>query len=336
MTVTPQTNTTLEGIAEALMGCTSLAICGHVSPDGDCIGSQLALAHALRKLGKRVTCLLAKDEPIDPNLAFLPGADKLVPASSFDGFVDCLVAVDVPTPERLGGADVLRRRAPLTVTVDHHAVPEAMSRLSYTDPDAASTTTLIWRLVEQLGVDYDADIATCAYTGLMTDTGRFQYQNADAAAFALASQIVAQGADPGAISREVYQNRRAASVYLEALAISHLELLDGGCVALSWLSADDFATCGADRADAEPLIDVLRSISGVRVACMLRQQGDVVRGSLRAKDDTDVAAIAREFGGGGHRAAAGLTLEVPLPEAVDQLRARLVRDEGPACGEAGA
>ncbi|MCI2242011.1 DHH family phosphoesterase [Adlercreutzia faecimuris] len=323
MTVTPQTNTTLEGIAEALMGCSSVAICGHVSPDGDCLGSQLALAGALRKLGKRVFCLLAADEPVERTLAFLPGADTLMPAAGFGDYVECFVAVDVPTPERLGAADAVRRAAPLTVTVDHHAVPHAMSRLSYTDPDAAATAVLVWRLAVHLGVDRDAAIATCAYAGLMTDTGRFQYQNADAAAFAAAAEMVAAGADPGRVAREVYQNRSAASVRLEAAAIDHMELVADGAGAVSWLSLDDFAAAGAVRADAEPLIDVLRSIAGVRVACMLREQDGQVRGSLRAKDGTDVAALARELGGGGHVAAAGFTLDAPLDDAVALLRGRV-------------
>lgn len=323
MTVTPQTNTTLKAIAEALLGCSSVAVCGHVSPDGDCVGSQLALACALRKQGKRVFCLLASDEPLDPNLTFLPGADGLMPASSFHDDVECFVAVDVPTPERLGAVDAVRRAAPLTVTVDHHAVPAAMSRLSYTDPDAAATALLVWQLVGHLGVAPDKAIATCAYTGLVTDTGRFQYQNADAWAFEAAAQMVAAGADPGEVSREIYQNRRLASVLLEAVAIRHLELLCGGRVALSWLSAEDFAACNAARPDAEPLIDVLRAIEGVEIACMLRAQDGQVRGSLRAKGDADVAALARELGGGGHRAAAGFTLEGELADAVGLLRGRL-------------
>lgn len=327
MAVTPQTNTTLEAIAQALLEHDNYVICGHVGPDGDCLGSQLALAAALRQCGKQVACVLARNEPIDGTLAFLPGADSLVPAAHYDGPCDGFVAVDVPTPERLGDGAALQARASFTVTVDHHAVPKAMSRLSYTDPDAASTTMLIWELARLMGCDRDRIIATCAYTGLMTDTGRFQHQNADARAFAAGAEMVAAGADPAAIARNFYQNRSRASVALEALAIDHMAFSPDGRAVMSWLSLDDFARCGAVKSDAEPLIDVLRSVRGVEVACMLREQAGEVRGSLRAKGDADVAAIARAFGGGGHTAAAGFTFCGTLAEAVSALAARLGIEE---------
>ena len=323
MAVTPQTNATLEDIARELLSHDNYVICGHVSPDGDCIGSQLGLAWALRQAGKNVACVLARDEPVDVNLAFLPGAGELMWAGAYEGPCDSFVAVDVPTPERLGDGAALQKRASFTVTVDHHAVPEAMSLLSYTDPDAASTTMLIWELAGLMGIDRDRLVSTCCYTGLMTDTGRFQHQNADAAAFEAATEMVAAGAAPAEVARHIYQNRSLASIQLEGIAVRHMALSADGEAVLSWLSLDDFASCGAVKPDAEMLIDFLRSIRGVRVACMLREQAGEVRGSLRAKDGTDVAAIAREFGGGGHTAAAGFTLHESLAEGVATIAARL-------------
>lgn len=318
MTVTPQTNTDLASIADALRANDDFVICGHVSPDGDCLGSQLGLAAALKALGKRVTCLLAKDEPIDERLVFLPGAADLVPADRFDGAARVFVAVDVPTRERIGdAAAALRDACDLAVTVDHHAVDSVMSDLVYVDPDAASTTMLVWELAELLGVDRSGDVALCCYTGLVTDTGRFQYQNTDAAAMRAASEMVEAGADPAPVSRAIFQNRSLPSVRLEGVAVERMVFGCAGAFALSWLTRQDFEATGAVKADAEPIIDALRSVSGVRVACMLREQGGVVRGSLRAKDETDVAAIAREFGGGGHKAAAGFTLSCSIDEARD-------------------
>ena len=139
MSVTPQTNADLPAIAQALAERDDIVISGHVSPDGDCLGSQLVLAHALRALGKRATCVLATDEPYDEKLAFMPGMEGMVPASSFEGPVGAFVAVDVPTVERMGDAAALHDAAALTVTVDHHAVPTSMADLTYVDPDAAAT-----------------------------------------------------------------------------------------------------------------------------------------------------------------------------------------------------
>ena len=137
--------------------------------------------------------------------------------------------------------------------------------------------------------------------------------------------MVAAGADAALVARQVYQSRPLASLRLEGAAVGRMRLNAAGSVAMSWVAREDFERFGAAAADAEPLVDALRSLAGVRVACMLREQDGAVRGSLRAKDDTDVAAVAGLFGGGGHRAAAGFTLEVPLEEATAQVAAALER-----------
>lgn len=324
MAATPQSNTTLNELARELLMRDNVCICGHVSPDGDCLGSALALAAALRSSNKNVTCLLARDETLDETLATIPGADELVWAGSYDGPCDTFVAVDVPTRERLGDAASVLDRAAWSATIDHHAVDERMTTVAYVDPDAASTSLLVWLLTKLMGVMPDPVVATCAYTGLMTDTGRFQYQNADSMAFALASEMVMAGADPAGCARRFYQNRRLASVLLEGKAIDHLRMICDGAGALSFVSREDMEACGAVKADAEPLVDLLRSISTARVACMLRKQPEGVRCSLRAKDDTDVAEIARAFGGGGHKAAAGCTIEGKTVEEACDLLARRI------------
>ena len=300
-------------------------VCGHVSPDGDCLGSQLALAAALRRLGKRVTCVLVKDEPVEVNLLrVLDGAQDLVFAGAYKGAPGAFVGVDVPTRERIGeAACALLDQAIFSFTIDHHAVDTTMCDMVYVDPDAASTTMLIWELAGYLGVERTGAVANCCYTGLVTDTGRFQYQNTDERCMSLAAEMVAAGADPASVSREVFQNRTYASMRLEATAIMRAEFSEDGATALGYLTREDFARFGAQKSDAEPVIDALRRIEGVRVACMLREQEDCIRGSLRAKDDTDVSAIARTFGGGGHVAAAGFTLHCTLDEAVAQVRAAL-------------
>lgn len=315
MAVTEQTNTTLNSIAETLSRYDSFAVCGHVNPDGDCLGSQLALALALEQMGKRVVRLLVRDEPIDAGLRFLPGADALVPASSFEGSVQVFIALDVPLVSRIEAAAAIQDGAELKVTVDHHAVDSSMSDLNYVDPDAPATGLLVWDLIRCMDVTPSAEIATCCYTALMTDTGRFQYQNTRSESFAAASEMVSAGASPAVCSREVYQRRSVSSLMLENRMLEHAICSASGSWVLSYLSLDDFSSCNAIKADAEPLVDILRSIDGVEVACILREHPENVRGSLRAKGDfLDVSLLARHIGGGGHKAAAGFTFERSLSE----------------------
>lgn len=324
MAVTPQTNTDLAGIAARMQEIDSFVLCGHVNPDGDCIGSQLALMWALRALGKRVDCLLARDDALDAGLCSLPGSDELVSASSYDGAAQAFVACDVPTVERLADAADVQKRCSVTFTVDHHAVESCMSQFNYVDPDAAATALIVWKLIEALGVQPDERMAHCAYAGLMTDTGGFRYQNTDAACFAVAAEMVVAGASPADCATAFFQNRSLASVRLMERMLDHAEIDLADGLAISYVTRADFEACGAVRADAEPLIDTLRSIEGVRVAAILRENDGVVRGSLRAKDATDVARVARLFGGGGHVAAAGLTYEGGLADAVSDVRAALL------------
>lgn len=324
MSVTPQTNVSLTEVAASLKSHDDFVICGHVSPDGDCIGSQLALAGILRRLGKRVTCVLAKAEKPDARLSFLPGLDDMVYACDFKGEVGTFVAVDVPSRERIADAEPLLDAASYSITIDHHAYPERMTTIAYVNPSMASTSMLIWELSKCLRVENTNEIAVCAYTGLVTDTGRFQFQNTDSRAFASASEMIVAGVDASVVSRELFQNRTLPSVELEAAAIKHMKLAPNGEVAISYVTQKDFERAHAVKADSEPLIDVLRSIAGVRVACMLRDQGTSIRGSLRAKDGTDVAAIAAAFGGGGHKAAAGFSVDGPIEGALVRVEQAIV------------
>jgi phosphoesterase RecJ-like protein len=234
------------------------------------------------------------------------------------------VYVDVSVRERIGVGAAIADSAKRRFAIDHHAGTEEVAELNFIDPSAASCTILVWEVMRELGVEPTPEIALCAYTGLMTDTGRFQYQNTDERAFKAAAQMVAAGAQPSLAGREFFQNRAIASLKLEQRMISRMEILHEGQVAFSYITLADFAECQAENADAEALIDTLRSVRGVRVACIMKERDGFVRGSLRAKDDdTDVASIARQLGGGGHRAAAGFTLVMPLEQAISQVKSLL-------------
>jgi len=325
---TEHTNTTLLELATVLKENDHFVLCGHVNPDGDCIGSQLALWSALKQLGKQATCLLIKKDSIEQGLLFLPGVACMVPVDEYEGEPCVFIACDVPNDERLGGAARIKKECALTITIDHHLARESMSDITYSDPSVAATTLIIWELVKLLAVEDRKDIATCAYTGLVTDTGCFQFQNTDAYAFALASEMIAEGVNAPLVAQQAFQTRSIASLMLEQIVLSRLMIGAEGGYAISYLTTEDFARAGATKADSDPIINIIRALQGIRVACLLRDESDIVRGSLRAKDDTDVAKIAEQFKGGGHRAAAGLTIESSLEEAL----ARVIRALNTECG----
>ena len=324
MTTTPQKNTTLEEIAALFRDADDFVICGHVGPDGDCLGSQLALWHALRALGKEATCVLVKDDPVPASVSFLTGVSDMVPASRFEGVAETFIGLDVPTRERIGeAACAILDTCGFSATIDHHAVPERMCDLAYVDPDSASASILVWELVKILCEKPPFESALCSYTGLVTDTGGFRYQNSDSRAFEAAAELVGIGVDPAFVASEVFQCRSWASLKLESLVLERMACNPRRTWVLSWVSESDMEALGAQKDDTEDLVGALRSLAGVRAACILREQDGAVRGSLRAKDDTDVASLARKLGGGGHRAAAGFTLECDLASAIATLEAEL-------------
>lgn len=316
---TPQTNTTLDEIAEELMRLDDFIICGHVNPDGDCLGSQLALMHALRKLGKNAHCVRARADDLPLNLMFMPGMNEVIHSAAYDDYPRVFIAVDVPTPDRLGSAERLHRTAKYTFTIDHHACDKSMAAYNYVEPEAPATALLIWEIAKRMNA-VDEKVAQCALTGLITDTGRFAYQNTNAESFRAAAEMMEAGADPALVNREFFQNRSLPSIRLERIVLERMQLFVDDEFAFCYLTMEDFKECKASKPDAEMLIDTLRNIRGVRVALILRQEHQLkIRGSLRAKDDTDVAQVARYFGGGGHRAAAGFTYEGTLNEATVQV-----------------
>ena len=323
MSVTPQTNTSLEEIAAKLLELDDIVICGHENPDGDCIGSMLGLRHALESLGKKVTCARASTTSLDPTLSWLPGASEILPAAHVSKRHKVFVGVDVPTRERLAPAACnLLDKADVSFTIDHHANDERVCDYAYVDPAAASCSLLIWDLATLLCKTIPREVALCCFAGLVTDTGCFCFQNTDARAFNHAAAMVSLGVDPSEIARNVYQNRTLASLKLDSMCVQRMEFVCDGKAVYSWISEEDIKGLHACHADIEPLVNTLRSVQGIEVACMLRGQDGAVRGSLRAKNDLDVAQLARKYGGGGHVAAAGFTLFTTLEEA----RAIVARD----------
>lgn len=291
------------------------AICGHKNPDGDCLGSVLALTHALRGMGIQATPLLAADDK-PANLDFLEGYDGLVPACEYDGIPDVFIMVDVPSEDRMLDGAAVKARAAASIKIDHHAGPDDVADECYIDVDAAAAGVLVWEFIGQLGAERTPAIAQCCFVALMTDTGSFRYQNADARAFEAAAQMVGAGADPASAATLLYQRKTIAALQLEARVAERARFECDGHLVISWMDEADLEELGASRDDCEELTDVVRQIAGPEVSVILRGQGDHIRGSIRSKTDHDVQAIAMQMNGGGHKAASGFTLYGSMEEAI--------------------
>jgi bifunctional oligoribonuclease and PAP phosphatase NrnA len=302
----------------ALRRATSVVVCGHVHPDGDAIGSALGVTLALREAGIAAVPTLADAEPAPSTYAFLPGFGLFVAAEQLEA-PQVFVAVDTPNPARLGAAEVLMHGAESVVVIDHHPDAQAFGQVCVLDPKSAATGQLVWTLAKTLLEAPSGEVALCCYVGLVTDTGRFSYDNTCASAFRTAAEMVEAGVDPAETSRLVYQSRSKASLDIEARAMCRLTIVNRGRVAYAWVTDDDFDELGVRAEEAESLPDAVRLLGGIDVAFLMRQTESEVRVNLRAKTGFDVGEIARRFGGGGHRAASGLTFKGSMAELLPQL-----------------
>jgi len=291
-------------IAQAIRKSDTVCVVGHVRPDGDCIGSQLGLALALKNEGKHVVCW--NEHPVPPKLAFLD-SQKLFELPHPGRQFDCVVATDCASFERLGIArDCIADRKTF-INIDHHASNTRYADLNWVSSKEPSTGELIYRLLKNASWPITRPIADCLFTAVSTDTGSFQYPSTTPATFHVASHLVEQGADLGRISQEVYESYPLARVQLLRHVYNKFHLTHDSRTAYFWLKKRDFTRTGAQLDDSEGLIDHIRAIQGVVVACLFEEiEPGLTRISLRSKSEkVNVNDIAHQFGGGGHPAAAG-------------------------------
>ena len=310
-------------VIEAMKTAGSVMVCSHINPDGDAIGSVIALTLALRAAGIEAVATLADDRPAPATYAFLDGFDLFVPNSELAPPV-CFVALDTPTWDRLGSAKPLATRAMGTLLIDHHKDNHHFAAYSLIEPDAASTGSIIWHMLPGLGVSPTPEIASACYVALMTDTGRFSYGNTTAEALRDAADMIDAGAVATSLYQRVYEERTPAALALLGRVLSRITLANQDRVAYSWMDEKDLEETAATPEETENIIDVVRQTGGIVVAAFFKVQGDQVKVSLRAKTRRfDVSAVAKEFQGGGHAAAAGGTVRGTLDEATQQVFQRL-------------
>jgi bifunctional oligoribonuclease and PAP phosphatase NrnA len=316
--------TDLKAIADALRRHDSFLVVTHENPDGDALGSLLAATLALRQLGKDAVMYLPGQTPLPREYAFMP-LDELVREPPADASERVLLAVDCAKEDRIGDEAAISR-APLVLDIDHHHDNTRFGDLNLIVADASSTGEVLRDVFAALGVELTPDLAEPLYIALVTDTGRFQYANTTPKALRLAAELVEAGADIHAVFQQVYESVEFAKLKLLARALGRAEVLEGGRIVVSHLLRTDFAEVGAAEPYSEGIIDYLRAVEGAELAVLIREQlnraPQAHKGSLRSSiDELDVSAIARRFGGGGHRQAAGFSTDLPLSEIVEQVRA---------------
>lgn len=337
MTRTDEQEALFDEIARLIGDAGTIAICAHTNPDGDALGSELALKMMIesRWPGREVACLLPDDAPCPRIYTFLPGADQLVPASAYAIDPDLFVSVDLSVASRLNHGERVMRRAGTVAVIDHHPCDSPYGDVALIRPSAAAAGVLVAEFAEHLGIEITRDIAQCLFCAIATDTGRFQYQNADEEAFKVASMLVARGASPSEVSLNVYQSFRLQFLHLKSAVMGRITTFDHGRIAYSYATIADIERTGANLDESDGLVDVVRSVAGSELALFIKEvPGGRVRGNLRSKGHYDISGVARALGGGGHCAASGFTLEGSVDDALcaalPLLKALFEREDVPA------
>jgi phosphoesterase RecJ-like protein len=319
-----KTTTDLARVVDVLRANDRFLVTTHENPDGDALGSLLAMTLALRSLGKDARMYLAGQAPLPGEYAFM-NLSELTRELPPDAPDRVLVAVDCANESRLGPDPEILHNAPYTIDIDHHHDNTCFGDVNLIVADASSTGEVLRDVFHELGVALTPEIAEALYIALVTDTGRFQYANTTPKALRLAAELVEAGADVHRVFQGVYENVQFAKLKLLARALERAQVYEGGAVVVSYLLRGDFADVGAAEPYSEGIIDYLRAVEGAIMAVLIREpprsDGPLHRVSLRSSsDELDVSAIARKSAGGGHRQAAGFSSEASVEEITDFVR----------------
>lgn len=297
-----------EDLLQRVRAGQSFLLTSHVNPDGDAIGSALGLARILRQLGKRATVWMR--DPMPGLYRPLPGSDDvhvgMTPPAGFPEAFDTAVVLECPSLDRTGLQELLPALPMLNI--DHHLGNAAYGEIVWIDTTAPAVGEMVLRLANGLQHEIDQETANALYLTLVTDTGGFRFSNANATAFEAAAELVRRGAAPEVVSHWLFESQPLANLVLLGQMLQTLELHHDRQVATAWLTQDMFAQANAEPGDAEGLIDYPRSIAGVSAVALFKQiEGGGHKVSLRSRGTIDVEQVARRFGGGGHRNAAGFS-----------------------------
>lgn len=307
---------------DELRGAASVLIGTHLNPDGDALGSALALSHLLDGMGISNEVLNHHAPPA--NLEFLPGASRIRQEPSKEKF-DLCVVLDLDSLERLGNTEPFFTSCTRLVVVDHHIPHEAPGDLRVVDTTAPATAAILAEMFLHVDAKITPDIATCLLTGIVTDTGSFRFRNTTPGALWLSARLLELGGDINLVSEEIFHRKPLSSARLLGFMLEQMSLESNDRIAYSVLDLQDFEATGARDEDTEGFVNELLSIRTVQIAALIREpRRGRIRISLRSRGEFDIAEVARTFGGGGHRNAAGCAFDATPEEAVRDLVPRLL------------
>jgi len=317
------TMTDLDRAAAVLREARDVAIACHVNPDADALGSSLGLAHHLVAGGAQVVVGFP-NEPLELPVwaAALPVGDLVVPVDAFPTAPAVMVTCDCAAFDRLGVLGAAADAAAELIWIDHHRSNDGRGTIRLVDPDASSTCEVVARLLDAIGGDISDESAICLYAGLVTDTGRFQYEAASPDTLRLAARLREHPFDHARLSQVLYENNRAAYLDVLGVAMERAELDPVADLVWTYVLWSDLERAGAEPSDVDDLLDVLRATRDADTAAFVKQQRDGrFKVSVRSRGARDLSAVTAAFGGGGHRLAAGYTSEFGPAETIRRLRA---------------
>lgn len=293
----------------------NIYLTAHVNPDGDSIGSTLALANFMKdKLNKHVTVVI--EDNIPSSFKFLPGVESIKTDTSDIKEIDLLITLDCASRDRLALDKSLVDSAKYIINIDHHITNTKFGDMNFVDSSASSTGEVLYEMIKAMNFDINKKIATCLYVSISTDTGSFKYTNTTSNTHLIASKLLEKDIDLETINIELYQKRSLEKTMLLMEGIKQLTLLKNNTVGIVAIDDEILKSCGARTQDSELIVDFIRNIDTINLACVLRPvDKNTTKVSMRSKKDIDVSKIALVFGGGGHAKAAGCTINSNVAEA---------------------
>ena len=317
----------MNNVIEALSARDNFLIAAHVNPEGDSIGSQLAVSYILKKLGK--IGVIVNQDDIPDNLKFLPGSDimyKKVP----EGFKpETFVVLDCPVKERTG--DVCRSLSggEFVINIDHHVSNEFFGNVNWVEPELSSVGEMLFHIIKEMGIELEEDAAVAIYTSIVTDTGMFNYDNTSRATHEIAGELISRGVDPKKVYAEIFENKDISQIRILGKALTTMKVEAGGALAYMSITREMYDEEGVESVPTDEFINYPRSVKGVEVAVLFKENVEdktKVNVSFRSTGKYDVNVIASRFGGGGHPGASGCVLESGFEEAKNKVLSEVKKE----------